>query len=210
MTDDEINALSAYWYALDKDTPARRWFHLPFNHPNVAKALGIDGTEELANYALAPFRYAKVEGNPSILAAWPCPAMFEPIDQDWLGIEHVIAWNPKTDHVQIIGDTTPQLIGSFREDNTIYSSARAFFQSWAQKRAAYAMARVTAQSNKWAAHPVELDEAPGCLIVGDPDAIRWNAYEMPQNLECVGIDARTINRAILRSANLPRAFQRAA
>lgn len=207
---DTINAESAYWYALSKDTPARQWWNLEPGHPAVGRALQIDPNEYAASYALAPFRVGRIDGKAMVLAAYPAPCLFTPYDEDWLRVETVIAWNPVDDTAVILGDTEAQIVGSFRDDNSLYASPREFFQTWAQRRAAYAVQRQMAEGKEWAAVPAELDLAPGCLLIGKPEAVRWSSYQIPRDLECVGLDATRVNKAILRSANLPRAFQRAA
>lgn len=207
---ETANAESAYWYALSKDTPAKQWWNLEPGHASVYRAMCINPEEYAASYALAPFRVGRIDGRAVVMVAYPCPRLFAPYDEDWLSVETVIAWNPIDDTATILGDPDAQLVGSFRDDSAVYAGPRSFFQAWAQRRAAFAVQRQMADGKEWAVVPAELDLAPGCLIVGKPDAVRWNAYAMPRDLECVGIDARVINRAILRAANLPRAFQRAA
>ena len=211
MTDlDAINAQSAYWYALGKDSPAKLWWEAPLWHDAIGRALHMDRSEFAGVYALSPFRLTRIDGKPVVIAAYPAPRIFTPLDEDWLSIETVIAWNPVDDTAQIIGDVEPQLVGSFNEDSAVYGSPRAFFQRWAQKRAAYAVQRQAVAGKDWSVVPSEVDLVPGCLMIGKPDAIRWNTYPVPRDLEVVAADPSQINRAILRSANLPRAFLRAA
>lgn len=204
------NSLAARWFALSKDSPAKLWWHSPLWNDATGRALGLDRAECAGVYALAPFRIARIDGKALVLAAYPAPRIFAPVDEDWLDIETVIAWNPLDDTAIVLGDPVPQIVGTFAEDATLYASPREFFQRWAQKRAAYAVQRQACADNEWSAPPVEADLAPGALIIGNFNEIRWQTHNLPRDLECVGVDARLINRAILRAANLPRAFQRAA
>jgi hypothetical protein len=201
---DGWNYLAAYWRDIGRDTPAKAWWHLPFNHPAIGRALRIDRTQPGATYALAPFRYLKDGDRHLILAAYPCPHVFAPIDHDWLGIETVLSWEPATGKVEVLTDKRPQLFGQLTEDdNTVFADPRAFFTAWMRARAWYASARQQAFNARWHAVPPERDTLPGALIVGDPDAIHWPTVTMPRHLQCVGIDPKRVNRAILKSASLP-------
>lgn len=198
------NYLNAYWRDKNRDTPAKTWWNLPFDHFAIARALRIDRTQPGATYALAPFRYMRDGDRHLIVAAHPCPHAFAPIDMDWLGITTVIAWEPATGNVTVLTDDRPQLFGRLTEDdNTVFADPRAFFTAWMRARAWYATARQQAAYSKWTATPPELDVLPGALIVGDPDAIHWPTPTMPRHLQCVGIDPKRVNRAILKSASLP-------
>jgi len=201
---DGWNYLRAYQRDIAREGPARVWWHLPFDHPAIARALRIDRTQSGATYALLPFRYLKDGDRHLILAAHPCPHAFAPTDMDWLGIETVIAWEPSTGKVTVLTDDRPQLFGHLTEDdNTVFADPRAFFTAWMRARAWYATARQQAAYSKWAATPPELDMLPGALIVGNPDAIRWPTATMPRHIQCVGIEPKRVNRAILKSASLP-------
>lgn len=204
------NSLSEYWYALSKETPGKRWWDAPIWHDAIGRALQMSRGEVGGVYAFAPFRLARIDEKPLILAAYPAPRLFEPADEDWLGIETVIAWDPVSDTASVIGDPEPQLVGCLDVDAAVYASPRRFFQRWAQKRAAFAVQRQIAAGNDWYSKPLETDQIPGALMVGQPDQIRWRASDLPSDLEVVDADPRAVSRAILKSANLPRTFQRAA
>lgn len=204
------NTLSELWFARAKDSPAKTWWHSDIWHDAVGRAMCMNRAEYAGVYALAPFRLARVDGKPVVLAAYPAPRIFAPVDDDWLGIEAVIAWNPVTDEAMVLGDPEPQLVGRLDDEPAVYGSARLFFQRWAQKRAAYAVHRQTMANSDWHSAPPEADLIPGALMIGKPEKIRWRSYSLPKDLEVIGADPRQINRAILISANLPRAFQRAA
>lgn len=195
----------------DKDTPAKRWFHAPTWHPSIGRALGIDRDQDGGRFALAPFRITKIDEAWHIIAAWPTPTMIGPaIDEDWLGIEAVIAWNPVTNAVHVIGDDQAQLIGSFDThygDGTLYGQPRPFFQAWAQNRARFFGFASQHIGKAWTAMPAEPDLIPGCMIVGNVNHVRWQPARMPAHLECVGVDPVTVNKALMRSTHLPRATQ---
>ncbi len=202
---DLHNAFILEQRALAKDCPAKTWWHLPHDHPAIARALRIDRTDPVALYALMPFRYGKIDGRHLILAAYPVPHIFDVLDPDWLGIDAVLAWEPSTNSVEIMGEPgTHELVGCVTEmDNTIFADPRAFFTAWLRQRAWYFTARHEAAQRKFAAIPKEPDLLPGALIVGDPDRVSWPIYTMPDRFTCVGIDPRAVNRAILKFAKLP-------
>lgn len=198
------NYLAAYWRDIKREGPAKMWWDLPFDHPAIARALRIDRSQPGATYALAPFRYMRDGARHLILAAYPCPHAFAPIDIDWLGIETVVAWEPVTGKVEVLTDDRPQLFGRLTEDDsTIFADPRAFFTAWMKARAWYTATRQQAVYSKWSATPRELDVLPGALIVGDPDVIHWPTATMPRHVQCVGIEPKRVNRAILKSASLP-------
>lgn len=202
---DEINAASIWLYGLSKDCPAKTWWDAEPTHPAVYRALRINKDEWPAVYACAPFRLARVDGAPVILAAYPAPRLFDDLDTDWLGIEQVLCWNPANDTFSILDEHSPALFGRVDGD-TIFGDARSFLQQWAAKRAAFAAVRHDAKDKRWHITPTEADEAPGPLVVGDLTKIRWPLHEMPESIECMGVDPKAVNRAILKSARLPRAF----
>jgi hypothetical protein len=201
---EATNIVAAYTHSIGKPSPAKTWWHLPYDHPAIARALRIDPSEPVARYALAPFRYVKRSDRHLILAAWPCPRQFSPITADWLEIEAVLAWEPATGAVHVLTDERPQLFGNVTEDDAVvFADPRAFFTEWARKRAWFASAYQAAMTSPWSAKPRETDRLPGGLIVGDPDSIHWPYQTMPQRFTTVGIDPKRVNRAILKSARLP-------
>lgn len=201
---DAWNYLASYWRDIETDTPSKMWWHQPYDHPAIARALRIDRTDPSALYALMPFRYAKIDGRHLILAAYPTPKVFECFDDDWLNIETVIAWEPVTNTARIMDEPGNLIVGRVTEtDSTIYADPRAFFTAWMRQRAWYYSARKEAGAKPFAAIPAEPDLLPGALIVGDPDKIAWPIHSMPDRFTCVGIDPKTVNRAILKFAKLP-------
>lgn len=201
---EATNIVSGHLFSLDKPCPARMWWKLPHDHAAIARALRVDRSEFLTWYALAPFRYIKRGDRHLILAAYPCPRTFAPIDMDWLGIETVLAWEPTTGRVTNLTDDRPQMFGPLTEtDNTIYADPRAFFTGWMRKRAWYVMARLEASKSPWSAKPAEKDVLPGALMIGEAEDIHWPIPLMPKRINAVGIDPKRLNRAILKSAAVP-------
>lgn len=204
---ETVNELSAWLYSISKDCPGKVWWDAEPTHPAVYRALRIDKDEWPAVYACAPFRLARVDDTPVILAAHPAPRTLGDPDLDWLGIEAVLCWNPATGEFCVIGEDTPVLFGRVdAQSSVIFAEPRTFLQQWAAKRAAFAAQRREARDKKWHIAPTEIDEAPGCLLVGDPNRIRWPIHEMPSDIACVGIDPKAVNRAIIKSARLPKAY----
>lgn len=198
------NDLSEYMWALDQQTPAKTWWYAEATHAAVARALRIDPKADGAAYALAPFRYCIYDGRHLILAAYPAPMIFVP-DHAWFRIETVIAWNPIFDTATVLEDDQDQFVGTLTEDaNTVFASPRAFFQAWAMRRAQFAVQRQPYAGKAWHQPPIETDLVPGALLIGDLRQVRLNPSLMPDHIECNGIDPREFNKAVMRSANLPR------
>lgn len=206
---EPMNYLSAYLHAIGKDSAGKTWFYAK-RHPAIARALRVDPRDAGAIYALAPFKlHVGEDGKAAILVAYPALRELEPASADWLGIETVLAWNPKTGTVSVMGDASPQLVGAFTDPahGTVFADPFAFFRAWIEARAAFYVRRQIAQASEWMAQPIERDAVPGVLMVGAPEQIRWSPATMPQAIACVGVDPKTINRAILKAASLPRVFQ---
>lgn len=202
-TIDDINTISARLYELSKETPAKAWWDADPMHPAICRALRLDPAEQGAVFAKAPFRLAHVDDQPVILAAYPAPRCLGPVDGDWLGVETVLAWNPRTDAVTVMGDGEPHLVGRM-EEGVIYGSARDFFTAWLQARAQFFVRWVASRQGAWKHGAIEHDMAPGVLAVGDLNRIRWQPGAMPQDLSCVGVDPRELNRLLLKAARVPR------
>lgn len=204
--DDDINDLSARLFALSKDCPGKTWWDADPMHPAIARALRIDPSEEGAVFAKAPFRLAQIEGRHVILVAYPTPRLLGPVDGDWLGIETVIAWDPRTDEATVLGDSEPQIAGALTDETPrLYGSARAFFTDWLRARASFFVLWCQSRQGAWAHGATEADLVPGALAIGSLDAIRWRPTQMPANIETIGIDAAKLNKALLRAARIPRA-----
>lgn len=210
LTIEDRNLVASYWHDLGRDSPARTWWRAAphVDKPAVARALRINPKEGGALFGLLPFRLAQLDGRWTVLAAYPCPRTLGPVDLDWLGIDQVLAWDPVTDSVTPLGDGEPGgLFGGFtdRETGALYGSPREFFQAWAIARAEFYERWRMAQMRQWAHGAEERDLVPGVLVQGDPKDVRWRPGSMPPALTCHGLDPVKVNRAILRSAHLPRA-----
>lgn len=201
------NIVSAHQHALSKDTPAKTWWHADYAHPAIARALHVDPGQLGARYALAPFRLWKDGERHLILAAYPAPRCLGPVDWDWLGIQSVIAWEPRTDAAFVLGDPVAQLVGTFANQPALYASPRDFFTDWMRARAEFFVRWLNSRRGEWAHGATERDDLPGMLAIGPLDQIRWNPSSMPENIECVGLDPAVLNRALLRAARVPRAHQ---
>lgn len=210
----EINNLvAAYSHALNKDTPAKRWWDCEPYHPAIARALKVNRQQTGGVYALAPFRLWNDGERYLILAAYPCPRILGPIDMDHLDIEAVLAWNPITDEAHILGEAQPALFGANGEPDqsfTLYQSTRAFLTDWAINRA-HAYVRVSElRKNRWS-DAEDRDTPPGALVIGDPKKV--DLTKLPREFAAQGFDIAELNRTIIRQARLPRAHsanQRAA
>lgn len=208
-----VNDLSAYLYAMDRDTPAKTWADAEIWHPAIGRQLRIDRAEDGGVYALAPFRLAKIGESHRILAAWPAPHILTATPDDHLVIKTVIAWNPVENTAEALGDPEPQLIGRFPDPDSsaLFADPRAFFQAWAISRAAFFVRWRNAMAKDLTKPPTETDLIPGCLISGDIEKVRFPA-DLPSHIDCIGIDPRTVNKAIFKAVRLPRvtSSQRAA
>lgn len=203
ISEEIKNHISTYAYNLKASTPAKEWWHCNPTHPAIARALKIDRSQIGGVYALAPFRLYHDGEKHIILAAYPCPRILGPIDVDWLGIETVIAWNPLTDEAHAMGDGTPGLFGNANELPVVFRSPLEFFQSWAVERAKFYVSLTNARGDRWAEF-ADANPCPGALAIGPIEQIRW--HTLPREFEARGIDPIELNRAIIRQANLPRAY----
>jgi len=205
---DALNPLFARLHARSKDTPAKTWQLATPAHDAIFRALKIDRREYGAFYAALPFRLAKIDGKHVILAALPCPHFLAGGDDDWLRIETVLAWDPRADQATVLGDAAQHhLIGTLDRDAaaaTIHGSPFTFFRSIAETRAAF-FGTYCRIAGDWKRKPAERDETPGLLVIGDPAKVTWPLHRLPEELTTMAIDAKAVNRAMLRQARVPRA-----
>jgi len=200
------NALSTYWYMLGKDCPGKVWWNARPTHPAIYRALGVAPDDHGAVYACAPFRIARIDGAAIILAALPAPKFFDEPDGDWLAIDAVVAWEPNADRATILGDDAAKMVSTLRDGaNVLFSSPRQFFQRWAINRAQYLSRRQLAKQQRWNKAPAEVDETPGALVLTSVTDITWRPSELPEHIECQGINPQVVNKVIMRAARLPRA-----
>lgn len=204
------NLISAHFHALGKDSPGKMWWHAEAMHPAIFRALRIDRNEEAALFAAQPFRLHRADGMVRILVALPAPRILGPVDMDWLGIDTVLSWDPLTDTAEVLDDAGTGLAGSIRRDLdtlTVYGSPFAFFRALAEDRAQWAVARQMIAGD-WRHKPTEPDFSPGLLVIGELDKVRWPLHHMPADVLTHGIDAKALNRVLLRQARIPRAIPR--
>lgn len=202
---DAFNDLFATLHAREKDSPAKVWWHAESMHPAIFKALKMDRAEDGAIYAAAAFRLYRTEDSAAILCAFPAPRILENGDPDWLGIETVLAWNPRTDTAYVLGDPVPQVIGRVPTDEPlhIHASPFAYLRALAEARARWFVMRRVVQGD-W--HAVtEPDLTPGLLLIGDPAKVSWPIHAMSGDITVHDIDARAFNNALIRQARIPRA-----
>jgi hypothetical protein len=153
---------------------------------------------------LIPFRLWNDGERHVILAAHPTPRCLGPVDLDWLGIESVIAWDPRKDTATLL-PADDALVGNFgaTDAGTLFASPRDFFTEWMRARAAFFVRWCESRRGEWAHGAIEFDLAPGKLIVGDVEKTTLSG--LPETLHCRGIAPQQVNRAIIKRANLPRA-----
>lgn len=203
---EAMNIVSAHWHAQDRDTPAKTWSTAIENHPAIYRALQIDPADPSSRFATGAFRlWQSPEGAWLVLAAHPAPRMCGPVDLDHLGINTVLAWNPKTGDASILSDPAPQLFGAFTDQakGMLFANPRAYLRAWAEQRARFFVQCQSSAGKEWAVRPVEYDLAPGALMVGAVDDIRWNPATLPAEVQCVGVAPAKINKAIFKAARLP-------
>lgn len=204
-----LNPVHAWVHAIEKNTPAKRWWDAQAMHPAIFRALRMDRSEDGAVYAAMPFRLARDgEGNHCILVALPCPRFFEG-DDDHLSIDTVLAWYPDRGAVRnLYDDASDQLIGEVAHDEPahVFADPFSFFRALAEARARWVTRFLLSADQAWRRAPREPRHIPGLLLLGSADKVRWSSHSISGELRCHGIDARAVNRAILRQSNLPRAI----
>lgn len=206
---DAINLVSAVLHAREKDSPGKVWWYSEVVHPAIYRALRIDRADYGATFAAAPFRLHRGDQGTRILAAFPCPRILAPHDNDdWLEIETVLSWNPVDDTVEVLGDPSPALVGAdlYGLDRLdLYASPFAYFRAEAEARAQWLTAWQRIESN-WRQRPTEPRHyADAMLLIGSVDKVRWPISSMPDSVAAHGIDAKALNAAMLRQARIPRA-----
>jgi hypothetical protein len=203
-----LNPLFAVLHARSKDTPAKLWHLATPAHDSIFRALRMDRTEFGAFYAALPFRIARIDGKVRILAALPCPHFLDDGDDDWLRIETVLAWDPVANTAKVLDDASENhLIGSLPYDTaaaTVHGSPFSFFREIAEARAIF-FGLYCNTAGDWTRKPSEPDTTPGLLLLGDPAKVTWPLHELPDDLTTAHLDAKAVNRAMIRQARVPRA-----
>lgn len=206
---DWLNPLFATLHARSKDSPAKTWWYAEPMHAALFRALKMNPKEEGAIFAAVPFRLHR--DSRRILVAFPCPRILAPHDDDdWLGIETVLSWDPVTNTAKVMGDEGPALIGTIPPDQemlSIFGSPFAFFRAFAEARAQWIVGRHMVGGD-WRRKPREPDLSPGLLLLGKPDKVAWPRHRMPAQLVCEAVDVKALNRALIKQAHVPHASVR--
>jgi hypothetical protein len=174
------------------------------NRLAIYKALKIDPNAPHARYAVEPFRIVEHQG------VWIGGAVgFAPrwTYDGWTPTGEVILWNPRTGVVQLLDDDGPTLVkpADVSKRLTVYADGFAFFRAWADRRAAQSEAIcLAAMSNRNTFAEPRDGGIPGALAIGDLNGIQWRETNASVLVAGPGIDAKQLNRAIIRSARLPR------
>jgi hypothetical protein len=171
----------------------------------VFAALKIDPLEPTASYAIQPFTVLETdEGN------WIAGAVgHEPPMRygDWTPTGDVILWNPRSGAMRLRGVIGAALIVPHHPGArlTVFGDGFAFFRAWADNRAAIAERIAVASTNHRTTNAEPMDSGiPGALVIGDMAKIDWRDTGASVLVAGPGIDAKALNRAVIRSAHLPR------
>ena len=202
------NCVSTYLYETKRDTGGKDWWDAKAGHDAIYRALNVDKADEGAFYATMPFRLFNDGERYIILVAYPVPRVLGPVDMDHLDIEQVLAWDPVKDEAWLWRDDGPALFGpepemTGNEEHVLFANPRDMFVEWMMARAQAWMRFKQSKKRDWHQF-IERDTCPGQLSVGDLDAINWS--NLPKSFEARGFDIQKLNRAILRGANVPRAY----
>jgi hypothetical protein len=171
----------------------------------IYRALKISTIEPTASYAIEPFTVLETgEGNWIAGAIGHHPSMCY---GDWSPTGDVVLWNPRSGETKLRGVIGSALIAPFRAEPrlTIYAMGFAFFRAWADNRAALAERSNIAAANHRTTNWEPMDSGiPGALAIGDLTKLNWRDVDATVLVAGPGIDAKELNRAIIRSARLPR------
>lgn len=173
----------------------------------ICRALKIDPAEPGASYATGPFAIMQEDGASWIAGAVGIWRAFDPTNWSVDDISDVILWNPRTGEIRILGDTSPTLITPDRPEPrlTVYGQGFAFFRAWADRRAEIlARIRIAHESHRVTGSEPTDSGIPGALVIGDLAKIEWRNLGAAVLVAGPGTDARKLNRAVIRSARLPR------
>ncbi len=216
MTPEQIEEanLAAQWRRLVLYAGPEVEWAAADHHAAIFRALQIDPRDPVSLYATLMCRLMRIDGKPVIVVAYPCPRTFvetETFEESfpWMVIKDLIIWDPTSNQARPFETFNPGLKGAFPEGDVgkVYGDPKAWLQDWARSRAQWLIHRNAIAAQQWTKPPEEPDHCPGVLMLGDPDKIHWPAFEMPRNIEVIGAPAAQINKAIMRSAQLPRVRQ---
>jgi len=209
--DIDLSAYARDWLA----HPARAWSATPYarGRASIWRALKIEPSDRFAGYATSAFRILNTAEDETwiagVIGAPPCFDVKRLLAWDHTQIRDVVLWNPRTGALRMLGQPSlaPDLIAP--DDSTarimVYGEGFAFFRAWADKRATTAEAITAARLNR---HIVPVEPAdsdiPGALAIGDINKLDWLGLQATVIVAGPGIDPQKLNRAIFRSARLPR------
>lgn len=182
------------------------WLSTPYRRgrANICRALRIDPTDPTAGYATAPFVVIDHDGE-----TWIAGAVGFTVFSHG-EIADLILWQPQTQRIRIFGEAANAaiLITPFQTEPelTVFADGFAFFRAWADRRAAFYARRQAARETMHAIIPTEPADGnlPGALVVGNLDKIQWRDTGASTLLAGPGVDPKTLQRAVLRSARIPR------
>jgi hypothetical protein len=171
----------------------------------VYRALKIDLREPSAAYATEPFTVLSIDEKNWIAGAVGHHAGLR--YGDWHPTGDVILWNPRTGETRLRGDIGPALIVPFHPEPRlpVYTDGFAFFRAWADNRAAiYTRQSIAAEMHKTTNADPRDSGIPGALAIGDLNKIDWFNTGATVLAATPGLDPKALNRAVIRSARLPR------
>lgn len=187
----------------------RKWLSTNWsaNRATICRALKIDPAEPGATYATGPFAIMAEDGANWIAGAVGIWRALDPLPWSVDDITEVILWNPRTGQVRFLDDVGPGVVIPAKPEQrlTVYADGFAFFRAWADRRAEI-LARIRIAHEGHRVTAVEpLDSAiPGALAIGDLAKIHWRDIGASVLVAGPGVDAKKLNRAVIRSAHLPR------
>lgn len=188
--------------------PGEAWLNANPNKAPVCRALKIDPADPVAAYATLPFTLMRdTEDRMCIAGAVGAWRVFSPLQWTPEHVAAVVLWDPLSGALSLYGDTGTALVTPFRPEPrlTIYADGFAFFRAWADRRAATWTALASAAQLHRTAHAEPADsDIPGALVIGDLNRIDWLSADATVLVAGPGIDAKQLNRAVIRSARLPR------
>jgi len=192
----------------------RRWLHAPRRHSDtIYRMLKIDPQDAGAGYAIAPFTVLEDDGKHWIAGAVGMWRALRPLEWCSDDVTAVILWNPRSNELRLAGEIEPSLIlpDHVPARITIYGDGFAFFRAWADQRAAtFECLRYAAACQRAAlAEPGDSD-IPGALAIGALHKLDWRSTDAAVLVAGPGVDPRELNRAVIRSARLPRVESMAA
>jgi len=201
---------------LDADTPANRWYKLPYDtgRESIHRLLGV-GEHAARVYAAAAFKaWSDDDGRFWIAGAVGAPPIFGTPRElnDWrhLDIRDIVLWDPRTNEGRLVGEhhstaliVLPDLLDT---SVTVWGDAGAFFKAWAAKRARFGEVRRVTAARKGAAQLTEPSDGglPGALVIGDIGRLHWPHVAVETVHAGPGMTPAELHFAAVRAASLPR------